>query len=96
MDRRGVAAAFKSELKWEALQYDPTIPIFGPVVPHIVAGSVAAGYEVQQQPDDFPQERYNLDFSGLGRIVLLIQVAAGALGLVLLWALFRFIRWLVR
>jgi hypothetical protein len=32
-----LVAAFKSELKWEVLQHDPTIPAFEPTVPDPVA-----------------------------------------------------------
>lgn len=88
-----LAAAFKSELKWEALQYDPTIPIFEPMVPDTVAGAVAAGFSIQQQPKNFG--RYGLDrldFSGLNRLVLMITGGAGAVILLLLWAIYRLVR----
>lgn len=89
-----LAAAFKSELKWEALQYDPAIPIFEPTVPNTAAGASAAGFSVQQQPKDFG--RYgldSLDLSGLSRLVLIIRVGAGALTLLFLWTLYRVLRW---
>lgn len=86
--------AFVGELKWEALQHNPTVPIFEPMVPDTVAGAVAAGFSIQQQPKNFG--RYGLDrldLSGVDRLVLMIRVGAGALILLLLWALYRFIRW---
>lgn len=89
-----LAAAFESELKWESLQYDPTIPIFEPAVPDTVAGANAVGFSIQQQPKDFG--RYgldSLDLSGLGRLVLMIKLGAGAVILLLLWALYRVLRW---
>jgi hypothetical protein len=90
-----LAAAFKSELKWEALQYDPTIPIFTPAVPNTVAGAVAAGFGIERQPEEFGRERYELDLSGVGRLVLMIKAGAGAVILLLLWALYRVFRWVV-
>lgn len=89
-----LAAAFESELKWETLQYDPTIPIFEPTVPDTVAGALAAGFSIQQQPKSFG--RYGsdrLDFSGLDRIVLMIRVGAGAVILLLLSALYGVLHW---
>jgi hypothetical protein len=89
-----LAAAFESELKWETLQYDPTIPIFEPPVPDTVAGAVAAGFSIQQQPKDFG--RYGLDrldLSGLDRLVLMIGVGAGAVILLFLWIIYRALRW---
>jgi hypothetical protein len=86
--------AFEGELKWEALQYDPTIPIFEPLVPDTVAGAVAAGFAIQHQPKHFFRSGLDrLDFSGLDRIVLTIRIGAGVVILLLLWALYRAFRW---
>jgi hypothetical protein len=89
-----LAAAFESELKWEALQYDPTVPIFEPAVPDTVAEAVAAGFSIEKQPKDFGQERYNWDFSGVGRIALMIKAGVAAVILLILWALYRVVRWM--
>lgn len=86
--------AFESELKWEALQHDPTIPIFEPRVPDTVAGANAAGFSIQEQPKNFG--RYGLDLldlSGSDRIVLMIKVGVVAVVLLLLWGLYRFVCW---
>jgi hypothetical protein len=88
-----LAAAFRSELKWDSLQYDPTIPIFAPAVPDTVAGAVAAGFRIEKQPEDFGRERYESDF-GVGRLVLMIKAGAGAVILLLLWAIYRLVRWI--
>jgi hypothetical protein len=89
-----LAAAFSGELKWDSLQYDPTIPIFAPAVPDTFAGAVAAGFRIEKQPQDFGRERYEPDF-GVGRLVLMIKAAAGAVILLLLWAIYRLVRWIV-
>jgi hypothetical protein len=89
-----LAKAFESKLQWDALQYDPTVPIFEPRVPDTVAGAMATGYSIQQQPRDFG--RYGLDlldFSGVNRLVLMIKAGACAVVLLLIWALYRVVRW---
>src|SRR5262245_30355358 len=91
-----LAAAFGGKVEWEALQYDPTIPIFEPAVPDTIAGAVATGYSIQQQPTRFG--RYGLDLldlSGLDSIVLLIKVGVGAVALLLLWVLYRVVRYVL-
>ena len=87
-----LAAAFKSELKWEALQYDPTIPIFIPAVPDTVAGAVAASFRIEKQPDDFGRERYELDLSGLQWIGPVAKAGGAAAIMLLLWAVYRLVR----
>lgn len=62
-------------------------------MPDTVAGAVAAGFSIQQQPKNFG--RYGLDrldFSGLNRLVLMITGGAGAVILLLLWAIYRLVR----
>ena len=90
-----LATAFNSELKWEALQHDPTIPVFKPAVPDTIGGAVAGGFQIEKQPKDFGQERDEWDFSGVGRIVWTIKAGACAAALLLLWALYRVVRWVV-
>ena len=86
-------AAFRSELQWEALQYNPTIPIFEPAVAETIAEAVATGFTIEQQPDDF--ERDPWDFSGMDRIVLMVKAGAVAVMLLLLWAVYRLVRFVV-
>ena len=64
-------------------------------MPDTVAGAAAVGFKIEKQPEDFGQERYELDLSGVGRLVLLIRVGAGAVILLLRWDLYRVVRWLV-
>jgi len=87
-----LAAAFKSELKWEALQYDPTIPIFAPAVPDTVAGAVGASFRIEKQPDDFGRERDELDLSGLRWIGPVAKGGGAAAIMLLLWAVYRLVR----
>lgn len=89
-----LAAAFESELKWEPLQYDHTIPIFKPAVPDTIVKAVVAGYEIKKQPEDFGQERYELDMSSARWIVPVIKVVGVIILLFLLWGLYRFVRWI--
>lgn len=87
-----LAAAFVSKLEWEPLQYDPTTPVFEPVVPDSIAKAVTAGYAIAQQPDNFGNERYEMDFSGAGRIVLIIKVVGVILILLALWGAWHLVR----
>jgi hypothetical protein len=88
-------AAFQNELQWEALQYNPTIPIFEPAVPETIAGAVAAGFTIDQQPDDFERDPWDKVFSGVEKMVLIAKVGAVAVIVLLLWVVYRLVRFVV-
>jgi len=91
-----LAAAFDSNLKWETLQYDRTIPIFEPAVPDTVIGTVAAGFTIQEQPNGFFRSGLDsLDFSGLDRVARLIKIGVAAVLLLLLGVVYFFVRWVI-
>jgi hypothetical protein len=89
-----LAAAFVNDLQWEALQHDPTFPIFEPVVPNTLSDAVSAKFAIQQQPKSYGKYGLDrLDLSGLGRVVLLVRVGAVAVILLFLWAIYRALVW---
>jgi hypothetical protein len=88
-------AAFHSELHWEALQNNPTIPIFEPAVPEAIPGAVAAGLTVEQQPDDFERDPWDGIASGVEKMFLMIKAGAIAVIVLLLWALYRLVRFVL-
>ncbi|HEX7334299.1 MAG TPA: hypothetical protein VF290_22560 [Pyrinomonadaceae bacterium] len=91
-----LAMAFAGNLKWEALQYNWTIPIFEPAVPDTVAGTVAAGFAIPEQPERFFRSGLDLlDLSGIDRIVLLIKAGLVAFILLLLGVVYFVVRWAI-
>ena len=91
-----LVAAFESKLEWEPLQGDTNFRIFEPTVPDTIAGAVATGYTIQQQPKRFG--RYGLDaldFSGLDRIGRIIKVGVAGVVLLLLLVLYYVVRWVI-
>jgi hypothetical protein len=92
--RQELDQAFVGQLQWEALQHDPTMPVFEPKVPHTLAGAMAQGFAIEQQPKGFaPTGLDRVDFSNAGRVVLVIQAVAVALLLLTLWGAYRLLRW---
>ena len=89
-----LSAAFESQLNWEPLQYDATTPVFEPAVPHSIAKAIEAGYQIEAQPADFGNERYEMDFSGTRRTVVFIKVIVGIVALLLLWGIYHLVRWI--
>ena len=83
-----------SSLQWEALQQDPTFPIFEPVVPNTLSDAVSTKFAIRQQPKSYGKYGLDrLDLGGLDRIVLLVRVVAVVLMLLLLWAIYRSLVW---
>jgi hypothetical protein len=92
--REELAQAFETELQWEALQHDPTMAIFEPQVPRTLAGALATGFAIEQQPEGFaPTGLDAVDFGSAGLVVGLIQGLAVASMLLTLWVFYRLLRW---